>query len=163
MGARTKFVAAGLVAGSVIATGGVSIAGSGGHATPARDTNKGMASGVFRSGPIKGIVLAEQRSKVRRARVFVSLQGVPSSVDKAYLVFDTKPCSAVIDDTDIVLGIIMANTEGDIHIYGGKPVRLQQRLGAARTVRVYEREQDAELSQLACTEARIIDKSSPKI
>jgi hypothetical protein len=170
MAGRTKFLAAGLTAGAVIATSGVSMAGGDaavrGSVKAPRDVATGQATGVFSRGPVQGIVIVEALPNKRRARLGISLHGLPvrDGTSNTYLVADTKPCSKVIDDTDIVISsIIVANTEGDIHFKGGT-TRLRKKLGATRTLRVYEREQDADVSQLACVSARRwVDKSSPKI
>jgi len=65
----------------------------------------------------------------------------------------TQPCSkpGFADGADYVVWrtqIIMANTEGDFFV--SKRVRRRKGLQATRSVRVYEREQDAELKQRSC-------------
>src|SRR5690349_7197049 len=86
-----------------------------------RDAASGLATGVFNKGPVQGIVVAKQRRpRAQKVRLFVSLQGLPAPDPgvETYLVADTKPCSKAIDDIDVVFrGIIMANTEGDFHVF----------------------------------------------
>jgi hypothetical protein len=108
-----------------------------------------MATGIFSRGQIRGIVVA-QRVKPGRARFFVTVEALPAR--KTYLVVDTKPCDEAIDRSDIVVGIIMPNTEGDFHFRSTR-ARLRQRLGRARSVRIYERGGSSESEQLACTKA----------
>jgi hypothetical protein len=160
MGGRVQFAAvAALAVAAAVAASGVSSADDGGVRGAAREAGSGMATGVFRRGPISGIAVAE-RTRVRRARLFVVVEALP--VKRAYLVFDTKPCAEAVERPDVVLGIIMANTEGDFHFRSSR-VRLRQRLAATRSVRIYDRRDSGESRQLACTRAIISDKATPKL
>ena len=140
MSTRLKFAVAGLAAGAVVATAGIS-SGAGGKSSS-------LLYGALTRNELRGVVVAETRPDSGKARVTVSINGLPKG--ELELVADTQPCSKLIDDTDIVWGIIMANTEGDFH-FRRTTADLEQRLGAARSVRIYE---EGESGQVACAPAR---------
>ena len=133
---------AGLAVGTALGAGGVSVAG--------QPVGSGMVTGIFHSGDVRGIAVV-RRTRPGRARVAVSLGGLPRD---ASLVVDTEPCASRPDRGDVVLGIIMANTEGDFH-FRSTPARLRQRIGKAQTVRIYDSSGSGAASQVACTRTRL--------
>ena len=139
-----KFTVAAAVAAGMLATAG----GAGAIQSP-RDSASGQATGVFDSGSVRGIVIARRLEGKRAARVVVALRGLP---EDASLVADTQPCSTLPGRDDVVLGIIMANTEGDFHFRATR-ARLQKRVGQTRTLRIYDRSKSGSASQVACTRA----------
>ena len=160
MADRVQFAAlATMAAAAAVATSGVSSADDGGARGAGRESGSGLATGIFDRGEIRGIAVAE-RTRARRARLYIVVEALP--VKRAYMVFDTQPCTEAVERPDVVVGIIMANTEGDFHFRSSR-VRLRQRLTRTRSVRIYERGGSGNSDQLACTRAIISDKATPKL
>jgi hypothetical protein len=136
-------MAAGVAAAALMTTAGGAAA-----ITSPRDVASGQATGIFDSGEIRGIVVVRRVAR-RQARVVVALRGLPRN---ASLVADTEPCSTLPGRGDVVLGIIMANTEGDFHFRATR-TRMQQRLRNVQTLRIYDRSKSGSASQVGCTPA----------
>jgi hypothetical protein len=109
----------------------------------------------MRDGKIDGLIVA-RRAANRRVRLDLSLHGLTlrgGKPTKYVVLASTQPCSkpGFVDGADYVTWrtqIIMANTEGDWFV--SKRARRRLSLASTRSVRVYEREQDAELRERAC-------------
>jgi hypothetical protein len=136
----------------VIAALGTAVEASGRpspHATQGASLNfSQIAFAQVKEGSIGGLVVAGKLPRRPRARLYISLHGMPVKGDSdRYLVTaDKRPCSQLagdfdndgqVDGADFVVfkvGIIMANTEGDFHVR----TRLRARLGSAQSVRIYD-------------------------
>ena len=114
-------------------------------------------------GTLRGLVVATHSPGARRVRVHVSLHGRPPTGEalggpEVYrVVADKRRCSADYDADGDVDGadylvwrtpsIIMANTEGDMHV---RSTGLRASLRSAKSIRVLGRGSGGKVTQRAC-------------
>jgi hypothetical protein len=138
--------------GAVIVSAG--IAGAAGDRSPRAtgSTASNLQQVTFaqlKEGTIAGMVGAGKVPRRQRARVYISVRGLPpieGDSDRYLVTADRRPCSeaagdenqdGVVDGADFLVfrvGIIMANTEGDFHVRAP----LRSRLDEAKSIRLYD-------------------------
>ena len=146
-------------------TVGAAVAATGGSATGDKATPKLMEAQFAQlgGGPVRGLVVATHRPKARGVRLHVSLHrgsGASQAQDGAdtyRIIASTRRCSAdfdldgAVDGADYLVwrtSIIMANTEGDMHV---KSARLAAPLKSSKSIRVFAREGGGgKFTQQAC-------------
>lgn len=115
-----------------------------------------ISKGVFATlegQRVRGLVVATKRPEQPRVATFVSLHGLSTTggVSSTYLVVASKASceDGNVDGADFLVWRtpIPANPDGGLHV---SSARLRAPLHSARSVRVYDRTQVGQPTQLAC-------------
>jgi hypothetical protein len=108
-----------------------------------------MPEGETGAGP-RGIVVARQLGRSLRLRVNLSLQGGKANTTYR-VVASPRPCSRTVAATSPAVWRMWVEFDDEGNAYGVRLTTRRRSLGSVRSVRVYEREQDAEVfTQRAC-------------